>query len=157
MADRLDMATGELIPDDEILQSQFPEILADMERYGDALKSVERAFRCMSPEDEWLTEDLYYEKAAILDAIGRQDEALATYDTVGAASADLRAEYDDARTVYGTCAGDAGMKVRLERCWRGCRGTSRSCRRASRRSSSAAATRAACERARCRTRASGST
>ena len=55
-------------------------VLADMERYSDALKAIERAFRYMGKDDEWLLEDLYYEKAAVLDAIGRQDEALATYE-----------------------------------------------------------------------------
>ncbi len=55
-------------------------VLADMERYPDALKSLERAFRFLGEDDEWLLEDLYYEKGAVLDAIGRQDEALATYE-----------------------------------------------------------------------------
>jgi tetratricopeptide (TPR) repeat protein len=55
-------------------------VLADMERYAEALKSLERAFRFLGENDEWLLEDLYYEKAAILDAIGRQDEALDTYE-----------------------------------------------------------------------------
>src|SRR5688572_28258014 len=55
-------------------------VLADMERYADALKAIERAFRCMTDDDEWLLEDLYYEKAAVFDAIGRQDEALATFE-----------------------------------------------------------------------------
>jgi tetratricopeptide (TPR) repeat protein len=44
------------------------------------LKAIERAFRCLTDDDEWLLEDLYYEKAAVLDAIGRQDEALATFE-----------------------------------------------------------------------------
>jgi tetratricopeptide (TPR) repeat protein len=55
-------------------------ILSDMERYGDALKAVERAFRNLGHEDDWLLEDLYCEKAMIFDAIGRQDEALATFE-----------------------------------------------------------------------------
>ncbi len=55
-------------------------VLADMERYPDALKSIERAFRYLRDEDEWLLEDLYYEKGAVLDAIGRNDEALAVYE-----------------------------------------------------------------------------
>jgi tetratricopeptide (TPR) repeat protein len=55
-------------------------VLADMERYPEALKSLERAFRCLGADDDWLLEDLYYEKGAVLDAIGRQDEALATYE-----------------------------------------------------------------------------
>lgn len=55
-------------------------VLSDLERYDEALKSVERAFRYLGPEDDWLTEDLFCEKAMILDAIGRQDEALAVYE-----------------------------------------------------------------------------
>src|SRR5688572_15154069 len=55
-------------------------VLADMERYPEALKSLERAFRYLGSEDDWLLEDLFYEKGAVLDAIGRQDEALAVYE-----------------------------------------------------------------------------
>jgi tetratricopeptide (TPR) repeat protein len=55
-------------------------VLADMERYAEALKSIERAFRSLGDDDEWLLEDLYYEKGTVLDAIGRQDEALAVYE-----------------------------------------------------------------------------
>jgi tetratricopeptide (TPR) repeat protein len=55
-------------------------VLADLERYPDALRAVERAFRCMSADDDWLLEDLYYEKAAILDALDRADEAMATFE-----------------------------------------------------------------------------
>jgi tetratricopeptide (TPR) repeat protein len=55
-------------------------VLADMERYGESLKALERAFRYLTDDDEWLLEDLYYEKGAVLDAIGRQDEAIAVYE-----------------------------------------------------------------------------
>ncbi|MSP16081.1 MAG: hypothetical protein EXR73_05615 [Myxococcales bacterium] len=55
-------------------------VLADMERFGEALKSLERAFRRIGDDDAWLVEDLYYEKASVLDAIGRQDEAVATFE-----------------------------------------------------------------------------
>ncbi len=55
-------------------------VLADMQRYGDALRGIERAFRHMGRDDEWLLEDLYYEKAAILDALDRADEAMATFE-----------------------------------------------------------------------------
>src|SRR5438128_4596555 len=54
-------------------------VLADMERYPDALKAVERAFRHSGPDDDWLLEDLYYEKAAILDALDRADEAMGVF------------------------------------------------------------------------------
>lgn len=56
-------------------------VLADLERYHEGLKAVERAFRHLRPEDDWLTEDLYYEKAAILDALDRADEAMATFES----------------------------------------------------------------------------
>ena len=56
-------------------------VLADMERYPDGLKAIERAFRHSGPDDEWLLEDLYYEKAAILDALDRADEAMTTFET----------------------------------------------------------------------------
>jgi tetratricopeptide (TPR) repeat protein len=55
-------------------------ILSDLERYGEAIKAIERAFRALGADDEWLIEDLYYEKATVLDAIGRADEAMATYE-----------------------------------------------------------------------------
>mgnify|MGYP001570939473 FL=1 len=55
-------------------------VRANMERDAEALKALERAFRYLCDGDEWLVEDLYYEKGAILDAIGRDDEALATYE-----------------------------------------------------------------------------
>jgi len=55
-------------------------VLADMQRYPDALRGIERAFRHMGRDDEWLLEDLYYEKAAILDALDRADEAMATFE-----------------------------------------------------------------------------
>jgi tetratricopeptide (TPR) repeat protein len=55
-------------------------VLSDLERYRDALKSIERAFRYLTDEDDWLVEDLYCEKAMVLDAIGRREEALATFE-----------------------------------------------------------------------------
>jgi tetratricopeptide (TPR) repeat protein len=55
-------------------------VLADLERYHEALQAIERAFRCLVPGEEWLLEDLFYEKAAVLDAIGRKDEAVAVFE-----------------------------------------------------------------------------
>lgn len=55
-------------------------VLADMERYVEALKGVERSFRHCGSDEEWLLEDLYYEKASILDALDRADEAMATFE-----------------------------------------------------------------------------
>ncbi len=55
-------------------------ILGDLGRYSDALRDIERAFRHLGADDEWLLQDLYYEKATILDAIGREDEAVAVFE-----------------------------------------------------------------------------
>jgi tetratricopeptide (TPR) repeat protein len=55
-------------------------VLADMERYPEALSGIDRAFLHLAPDDEWLLEDLYYEKAAVLDALDRADEAVATFE-----------------------------------------------------------------------------
>jgi tetratricopeptide (TPR) repeat protein len=55
--------------------------LADMEHYADALQALDRAFRYLAEKDDHrLLEDLYCEKAAILDATGKVDEALETYE-----------------------------------------------------------------------------
>ena len=54
-------------------------VLADLERLEEALRAVERAFHLLGEEDDWLVEDLYYEKAAILEAMGLRDEALTTF------------------------------------------------------------------------------
>jgi len=55
-------------------------ILADLDRLGDALRAIDRAFRHLSSEEEWLLEDLYCEKAMILDACGRRSDAMKTYE-----------------------------------------------------------------------------
>lgn len=55
-------------------------VLADMELYEPALNGVDRALRHLGRGDDWLLEDLYYEKASILDALGQCDEALATLE-----------------------------------------------------------------------------
>ena len=55
-------------------------VLADLERYDDGLAAIDRAFRHIERADEWLIEDLYFERAAVLAASGRHDAALATYE-----------------------------------------------------------------------------
>jgi tetratricopeptide (TPR) repeat protein len=55
-------------------------VLGDLQRYDEALKAIERGFRNLGADEDWLVEDLYYEKASVLDAIGRREEALATYE-----------------------------------------------------------------------------
>lgn len=54
-------------------------VLADLDRHGDALRSVDRAFRFATIEDEWLIEDLFCEKAMILEASGDLESAVETY------------------------------------------------------------------------------
>ena len=56
-------------------------VLADIERYDDALRAIDRAFRHVGARNEWLLEDLYYEKAAMLHAKGDHDAAVAAYET----------------------------------------------------------------------------
>lgn len=51
-------------------------VLADMGRHVDALAGIEDALRYAGHDDDWLLEDLFYEKAAILDAMDRPDEAM---------------------------------------------------------------------------------
>lgn len=55
--------------------------LSQMGRYEDALRAITRAFQHsdQGAESEGLMEELYYEKGAILDALDRSDEALATF------------------------------------------------------------------------------
>jgi len=55
-------------------------ILSDLNRHGEALKMINRCFRSVQVDDAWLLEDMYCEKAMILDAMGRSDEAVATYE-----------------------------------------------------------------------------
>jgi tetratricopeptide (TPR) repeat protein len=54
-------------------------VLADLERYDDALAAVERTFEVLAEQDDWLLEEAYYEKAIILDAMGDRDGALDTF------------------------------------------------------------------------------
>ena len=55
-------------------------VLYDLGRLDEALKSIERCFRYLRVDDFWLREDLYCDKAMILDALGRNDDAVATYE-----------------------------------------------------------------------------
>ncbi len=55
-------------------------VLADMERYDDALTAIEHAFQHLGEADGWLLEDLFYEKAALLDATDRAEEAMAALE-----------------------------------------------------------------------------
>lgn len=55
-------------------------VLGDLGRYDDGLRALDRAFRNLGTEDLWMLEDLYYEKATMLDAMGAREAALATYE-----------------------------------------------------------------------------
>ena len=55
-------------------------VLADMERFAEALRGVQRAFRYLDMEDTWLEEDLYFLKGALLDVMGREEEAVAVFE-----------------------------------------------------------------------------
>jgi tetratricopeptide (TPR) repeat protein len=55
-------------------------VLGDLERYDEALEELEHAFRWLTPGDDWLVEDLYYEKSALLESAGRADEAVAVLE-----------------------------------------------------------------------------
>jgi tetratricopeptide (TPR) repeat protein len=53
-------------------------ILGDLGRHREALRSIEAAFRAVTIDDHWMLEDLYYEKATILESLGLHDAAVAT-------------------------------------------------------------------------------
>ena len=55
-------------------------LLGDLGHYRDGLRAIDRAFVHLAPGDAWLLEDLYYEKATMLEAIGERDAARATYE-----------------------------------------------------------------------------
>ena len=53
-------------------------VLADLGRFSEALRSIDTAFRCLARGFEWLLEDLYFEKAMILESVGRREDAVET-------------------------------------------------------------------------------
>lgn len=53
-------------------------ILGDLGRYREALRAVEAALRLATDADRWMLEDLFYEKAVVLEALGLHDLAVAT-------------------------------------------------------------------------------
>lgn len=60
-------------------------VLTDLDRHEDALTAIERAFthvgqnRGQGVDDDWLLEELYYEKALIEEALGHNEQAIATF------------------------------------------------------------------------------
>jgi tetratricopeptide (TPR) repeat protein len=53
-------------------------VLGDLGRYAEALRAIEDALGQLSDAEQWLLEDLYYEKVTVLDALGMADAAVAT-------------------------------------------------------------------------------
>ncbi len=56
-------------------------VLGDLGRPREALRAIEAAFRAATDDDQWMLEDLYYEKAIILEALGLHDAAVATCES----------------------------------------------------------------------------
>jgi tetratricopeptide (TPR) repeat protein len=55
-------------------------ILGDLGRHREALRSLDKAFKDHTTDDTWLIEDLYYEKAVVLEALGHREAAASTYE-----------------------------------------------------------------------------
>lgn len=53
-------------------------VLGDLGRHREALRAIEVALHAVRPDDSWMIEDLYYEKAMILEALGLHEAAVAT-------------------------------------------------------------------------------
>ena len=53
-------------------------VLGDLGRQREALRAIEAAFRTVTTDDQCMHEELYYEKALILEALGLHDAAVAT-------------------------------------------------------------------------------
>lgn len=53
-------------------------VLGDLGRHHEALRAIEAAFRAIGDDDHWMLEDLFYEKAILLEALGLHDAAVAT-------------------------------------------------------------------------------
>lgn len=56
-------------------------VLGDLGRHREALRAIEAAFRAITADDHWMLEDLYYEKAMVLESLGLHDAAVATCET----------------------------------------------------------------------------
>jgi hypothetical protein len=53
-------------------------VLGDLGRHHESLRAIEGAFRAITDDDQWMLEDLFYEKAMVLEALGLHDAAVAT-------------------------------------------------------------------------------
>lgn len=52
-------------------------VLGDLGRYREGVRAIEAALNAVTIDDHWLLEDLYYEKATILEALGLHEAAAA--------------------------------------------------------------------------------
>ncbi len=55
-------------------------VLGDLGRNREALRALDRAFTAATADDSWLLEDLFYEKACVLDAMELRAEARHTLE-----------------------------------------------------------------------------
>lgn len=55
-------------------------LLYDMELYEESIRALDKTLKLMQDGDEWLLEEIFYEKAAALDALDRSDEAMAVFE-----------------------------------------------------------------------------
>jgi len=53
-------------------------VLGDLGRHHEAVRAIEAAFHVLDDDDLWMLEDLYYEKAMLLEALGLHEAAVAT-------------------------------------------------------------------------------
>ncbi|MCX5743567.1 MAG: hypothetical protein NT062_13835 [Proteobacteria bacterium] len=53
-------------------------VLGDLGRHRESLRAIERALRALTHDDTWMLEDLFYEKATVLEALGLHEAAIAT-------------------------------------------------------------------------------
>lgn len=55
-------------------------VLGDLGRNREAVRALDRAFAAVTTDDGWLLDDLYYEKACVLDAMDLHDQARRTLE-----------------------------------------------------------------------------
>jgi hypothetical protein len=53
-------------------------VLGDLGRHREALRAIEGALHVVTEDDGWMLEDLYYEKAMLLEALGLHEAAIAS-------------------------------------------------------------------------------
>jgi tetratricopeptide (TPR) repeat protein len=52
-------------------------VLGDLGRHREALRAIDAALAALTDADQWLVEDLFYEKVTVLDALGLTEAAVA--------------------------------------------------------------------------------